>query len=139
MIWRKKIVWQCISGFSTVVHCSKLFISWFHVKILSVLFSNTLYFIGVRKWLRVNLTLFLLWEKICAFTWNSSSISHRFWTWTCHFIDNNRKKIGHKKFSLSFDKCVCVIFTRNSELENLWPENWYLQFCKTDLRKKRVG
>ena len=102
-------------------------------------FSSILILIGVRKWLRVNLTLFLLWEKICAFTWNSSSISHRFWTWTCHFIDNNKKKNGHKKFSLFFLTNVCVIFTRNSELEKYVTRKLILIYCFQDwFEKKRV-
>ena len=100
-------------------------------------FSSTLIFISVRKWLRVNLTLFLLWEKICAFTWNSSSISHRFWTWTCHFIDNNRKKNWSQEI-FSFLTNVCVIFTRNSELEKCVTRKLVLTVFKTDLRKKEL-
>ena len=101
-------------------------------------FSSTLIFISVRKWLRVNLTLFLLWEKICAFTWNSSSISHRFWTWTCHFIDNNRKKNWSQEI-FSFLTNVCVIFTRNSELEKYVTRKLILIYCFQDwFEKKRV-
>ena len=102
-------------------------------------FSSTMIFISVRKWLRVNLTLFLLWEKICAFTWNSSSISHRFWTWTCHFIDNNKKKKWSQEIFSFFLTNVCVIFTRNSELEKYVTRKLILIYCFQDwFEKKRV-